>query len=81
MENLSKGEMLTNPDLDRSENNRREKKAFCVGRKSQSSAHEKWEPEQKCCCDVFAPGHVFLSLPTGAVIPELVTFWCSDLSY
>ncbi len=52
MDYLSKGEVLTNTDLDRFVNNIWEKKVFCVRRKSlrsMSSAHEKWGQKQKCC--------------------------------
>ena len=54
--NLSKGEVLTNTNLDRFVNNIWEKWIFCVYRKSfrsLSSAHEKWEQKQKCCEYVF----------------------------
>ncbi len=50
MDYLSKGEVLTNTDLDRFVNNILEKYAFCVHRKSLrplSSAHEKWG-KNKC---------------------------------
>ncbi len=49
MDYLGKGEVLTNTDLDRFMNNIRDKKAFCVHRKSLrslSSAHEKWGQKQ-----------------------------------
>ncbi len=52
MDYIGKGEVLTNTDLDRFVNNIREKRAFCVHRKSLRSlisAHEKWVQKQKCC--------------------------------
>ena len=56
MDNLGKGEVLTNTDLDRFVNNIWEKWIFCVYRKkfrSLSSAHEKWEQKQEFCVYIF----------------------------
>ncbi len=52
MDYLSKGEVLTNSDLDRFVNNIWEKWAFCVHR-TLSLAHEKWGQKQKCCISNF----------------------------
>ncbi len=51
MDYLSKGEALTNTDLERFVNDIL-REIFCVHRKSLStlsSAHEKWGQKQKCC--------------------------------
>ena len=67
MDYLGKGEVLTNPDLERFVNNIWEKWFFCVYRKcfrSLSSAHEKWEKKQKSCIYIFVQC-IFLIIGAG----------------